>query len=161
MQAPIIRARCDVPWPAFSSTNAFARFTLLRRAGFVSFSAIITFLTPSAPTDTGIAARYPGDKNIGSDPAVILADDFEGYTSPSELTAKWSNAGVQANLRIATKPGTTTRAGKLWRSNCRSARRTPISRTLDPEACFVARGVNHGEKRARRQPCRRQLKVIP
>src|SRR6185295_4233098 len=30
-------------------------------------------VTPSA----GIAARYPNDKNIASDPDVILADDFE------------------------------------------------------------------------------------
>jgi hypothetical protein len=88
------------------------RFTLIRRAGFVLFSAVITFLTPGAPADSGIAARYPGDKNIGSDPAVILADDFEGYTSPSELTAKWSNAGVQANLRIATEAGSYYAGGK-------------------------------------------------
>ena len=55
-----------------------------RRTGFVSFSAGIIFLAASATAtlaDIGIAARYPGDKNIASDPAVILADDFEGYTS--------------------------------------------------------------------------------
>src|SRR5439155_13695112 len=112
MQAPIIRARCDVPWPAFSSTNAFVRFTLLRRAGFVSFSAIITFLTPSAPADTGIAARYPGDKNIGSDPAVILAEDFESYTLPSQLTGKWSELKGVTNMRIATESGDFYSGGK-------------------------------------------------
>ena len=86
------------------------RFAVIRRTGFVSFSAVITFLTSSAtPTtasaDSGIAARYPGDKNIGSDPNVILADDFESYTSPSQLTSKWNDASQQQNLRIATEPG--------------------------------------------------------
>jgi hypothetical protein len=60
----------------------------------VSFSAVITFLTSSAtpttaPADIGIAAAYPGDKNIASDPAVIFADDFESYTSVTGLSPKW------------------------------------------------------------------------
>jgi len=81
------------------------RLTLIRRAGFVSFSAVIIFLTPSAPADSGIAARYPGDKNIAADPDVIFADDFEGYTSASQVTNKWTNAYMQPNLRIAIEPG--------------------------------------------------------
>ena len=83
-----------------------------RRIGLVSFSAIIVFLTPSAPADSGIAARYPGDKNIASDPAVIFADDFESYTSPSQLTSKWSSAYQLSNLRIATEPGNYYAGGK-------------------------------------------------
>ena len=59
----------------------------------------------TTPADIGIAARYPGDKNIASDPAVILADDFEGYSSSSQLTTKWSGAYQAANLRIASEPG--------------------------------------------------------
>ena len=69
------------------------------RAGptrFVSFSAAIAFLAASVTAtlaDIGIAARYPGDKNISSDPDVILADDFESYTSTGQLTSsgKWSS----------------------------------------------------------------------
>src|SRR5467141_3969188 len=76
-----------------------------RRIGLVSFSAIIVFLTPSAPADSGIAARYPGDKNIANDPAVLFADDFESYTSPSQLTSKWTSAYQPSNLRIATEQG--------------------------------------------------------
>ena len=58
------------------------RFAVNRRTGFVSFSAVITFLTFSAtptaaPADSGIAALYPGDKGIASDPDMIFADDFE------------------------------------------------------------------------------------
>src|SRR5205823_6095259 len=77
---------------AILASQTLVRFTLLRRAGFVSFSAVITFLTPTARADSGIAARYPGDKNISSDSDVILADDFESYTSTGQLTSsgKWS-----------------------------------------------------------------------
>jgi len=83
----------------------------------VSFSAVITFLISSAtPTtgsaDSGIAARYPGDKNIANDPAVIFADDFESYTSPSQLTSKWSSAYQPSNLRIATEQGNYYAGGK-------------------------------------------------
>jgi hypothetical protein len=52
---------------------------------------------------TGIASRHPGDKNIASDPAVIFADDFESYTSPSQLTNKWDAAYHLPNIRIATE----------------------------------------------------------
>ena len=79
-----------------------------RRTGFVSFSAGIMFLTASATAtsaDTGIASRYPGDKNIASDPAVIFADDFESYTSPSQLTSKWDDAYHLQNTRIAIETG--------------------------------------------------------
>ena len=76
----------------------------------MSFSALITFLVSSAtpttaPADTGIASRYPGDKNIASDPAVIFADDFESYTSPSQLTSKWDDAYHLQNTRIAIETG--------------------------------------------------------
>jgi hypothetical protein len=79
-----------------------------RRTGFVSFSAGIMFLTASATAtsaDTGIAWRYPGDKNIASDPAVIFADDFESYSSPGQLTSKWDDAYHLQNTRIATEAG--------------------------------------------------------
>ena len=80
------------------------RFTIIRHVGFVSFSAILAFLTPSAPADSGIAARYPGDKGIGSDPDVLLFDDFENYKTAADLTngGKWSGAWMQPNLIIDT-----------------------------------------------------------
>jgi hypothetical protein len=34
------------------------------------------------PEHGGLAARYPGDRGLAGDPAVILADDFEASTSP-------------------------------------------------------------------------------
>ena len=76
------------------------------RTRFVSLSAAIAFLAASATAtlaDIGIAARYPGDKNIGSDPDVILADDFEPYNVPNDLTAKWKVSGVNSgNVIIST-----------------------------------------------------------
>jgi hypothetical protein len=83
------------------------RFAGIRCATLVSLSAVITFLLPSAtptaaPADIGIAARYPNDKGLGSDPDVILFDDFESYTSASQLTSKWTGAWKASNLRIVT-----------------------------------------------------------
>ena len=86
-----------------------------RPTRFVSFSAVIIFLTASATAtlaDIGIAARYPGDKNIASDPAVIFADDFESYMSPSQLTTKWDGAYQLQNIRLATEAGNFFAGGK-------------------------------------------------
>jgi hypothetical protein len=52
-----------------------------------------------------IAERYPGDNGIETDPAVILADNFESYTDPTQLTAmRWSGVTLH-DTRIATEPG--------------------------------------------------------
>ena len=59
----------------------------------------------AAPCHGQIAARYRNDKGIEYDPAVILADDFESYTSPKQLTLNWTRAYQQPNLRIATEAG--------------------------------------------------------
>ena len=42
---------------------------------------------------------------------MILADDFEGYTSVSQLTSKWSQVAVPGNMQIAT--GRTLRWGQV------------------------------------------------
>jgi hypothetical protein len=60
---------------------------------------------PPLPQGNGLAARYPGDVGIAADPAVILADDFESYSSPSGLTSKWSSAPQGSNVRLSTEPG--------------------------------------------------------
>lgn len=79
-----------------------------------ALASLIVFLNLSAKAkaDDGIAARYPGDKNIASDPAVIFADDFESYTSPTQLTTKWTGAYQQNNIRIATEAGNFFSGGK-------------------------------------------------
>ena len=55
-------------------------------------------------TSSSIASRYPGDKNIASDPAVIFADDFESYTSVDQIKTKWGNGSWWTRMRIATEP---------------------------------------------------------
>src|SRR5439155_9338313 len=74
----------------------------------MSFSAVITFLTSSAtpttaPADIGIAAAYPGDKNIATEPAVIFADDFESYTTPDQAKIRWGDGNGTQRMRIATE----------------------------------------------------------
>ena len=39
--------------------------------------------------NAGIATRYPGDQGITADPAVLFADDFEGYAQPHDLDQHW------------------------------------------------------------------------
>ena len=74
--------------------------------------AVLTVTTnpPPAPNslpegDNGIAARFPGDAGIGSDSAVLFADDFESVTSSSGLTTKWTQTFSASNIRIATESG--------------------------------------------------------
>jgi hypothetical protein len=59
---------------------------------------------PPLPTgNNGIAAKYPGDVGIGSDSAVLYADNFESYssTSPNWLaTGHWNNK--YGNVTITT-----------------------------------------------------------
>jgi hypothetical protein len=40
--------------------------------------------------NNGIAARYPVDKGTEKDPGVILADGFEDYAKPDDLSNRWS-----------------------------------------------------------------------
>jgi hypothetical protein len=81
----------------------FRKSTILR---FVLAGLVLLFSVSALFAD-GIASRYPNDVGIENDPAVILADGFESYTSPSQLTTlgPWDAAGRQENLRIATEPG--------------------------------------------------------
>jgi outer membrane biosynthesis protein TonB len=87
---------------------------------FVLAATSVLLLTPAANAiagstadgESGLAARYPGDRGIGYDPDVILADDFESYTSPSQLTANWSSVYQLPNTRIATEAGNYFAGGK-------------------------------------------------
>ncbi len=67
---------------------------------------------PLPEGQTGIAARYPGDVGIASDPSVVFADDFESYSSVSGVAARWNNLYHVSNTRLATEPSTVYRGGK-------------------------------------------------
>jgi hypothetical protein len=60
--------------------------------------------SPLPSGTSGIASKYPGDSNIKSDPNVIFADDFESYSSGSQLWGNWDNVYQQQNVQITTTP---------------------------------------------------------
>jgi hypothetical protein len=60
---------------------------------------------PLPEENRGIAARYPGDAGIGSDPAVVFADAFESYNSAEDLLrSRWNEVRHIANIRFTTEP---------------------------------------------------------
>ncbi len=64
---------------------------VLVTVGAIFFSPEFVLAAPLPEGNNGIAARYPGDVGIASDPAVVFFDDFESYSSPNQLTSRWSN----------------------------------------------------------------------
>ena len=66
---------------------------------------LFPFLIASASAQVGIASHYPGDRGINYDPDVLFADDFESYTSPTQLRSNWNGVYQLADLRIATEAG--------------------------------------------------------
>ncbi|NOX97779.1 MAG: hypothetical protein GXO98_06965 [Nitrospirae bacterium] len=53
------------------------------------------------PEGLGLAAKYPGDKGIEKDPAVVFADDFEDSASAADLRKKWDVVIHPGNISIA------------------------------------------------------------
>jgi hypothetical protein len=51
----------------------------------------------------GIAAEFPNDDGIEAHPAVLFADDFEGYGQPADLDQRWDAVYHYAQIRIATE----------------------------------------------------------
>ena len=59
-----------------------------------------TPLPPLPEGNTGIAARYPGDAGIESDPAVVFHDGFEDCRTTADLPKKWDVIYNGEHLRI-------------------------------------------------------------
>lgn len=70
------------------------------------------FAAPLPEGNTGIAARYPRDANIRSDANVLFVDDFESYSTASQLMSKWSNYYQAGNTRITTNAADVFAGGK-------------------------------------------------
>lgn len=84
--------------------------TRVSKLSLVGLAIAATFVSPARPEtlpegNSGIAARYPGDAGIASDPAVLFADDFESYTSAAALTTRWNQAYQTTHSRIASESG--------------------------------------------------------
>jgi hypothetical protein len=54
--------------------------------------------------ETGIAARYPGDIGIGSDPAVVFAHNFENDSRVDDLRRHWDVVFHDATIKITDDP---------------------------------------------------------
>jgi hypothetical protein len=120
MKATVLSVRSPIRWPSLRRGSLLMPLSLLlvcfelapiAQAVGPDMDAAIPGsnngegMATATPIDgSGIARRYPGDKNIASNPAVIFADDFESYTSPSQLTNNWDDAYQLPNIRIATEP---------------------------------------------------------
>lgn len=52
--------------------------------------------------NNGIARKYPGDTKIASDPAVVFADDFDGYGKSADLGKHWDNLYQKQLVGITT-----------------------------------------------------------
>jgi len=90
------------------ATRAVLAVSVLALALVASSSA-----APLPSGTSGIAARYPFDAGIASDPDVIFADDFESYSSASGLTGRWNEAYHAANIRIAAEAANVFRGKSL------------------------------------------------
>jgi hypothetical protein len=80
----------------------------------------------------GIAAKYPGDKNIASDTDVLFADDFEGYTSASQLWGNYDNVYQQQYVQLATGGGNIASSRTASRGQCTTDRGSRVG-TRDRE----------------------------
>jgi hypothetical protein len=62
--------------------------------------------------DNGIAARHRGDVGIATDPAVVFADDFEGYAQGSDLNKRWDAVYQNQYVAITTVTANVYRGAK-------------------------------------------------
>jgi hypothetical protein len=88
------------------------------------------------PEGQGLAARYPTDIGIASDPAVIFADDFESYDSGPDLATRWTNVYQLSNVRIAAESGGFAGGSKALEFTVpvtRSEISNSVSKNISPE----------------------------
>ena len=75
---------------------------------------LLAWMFPDAPADaqslpegeTGIAARYVADVGIAGDPQALFADDFESYSSVSQLVSSGRYANYYQGANLAFDGGT-------------------------------------------------------
>jgi hypothetical protein len=97
---------------------------------------VIVARTDALPEGQGLAARYPNDIGIASDPAVIFTDDFESYGNGADLATRWTNVFQLSNVRIATESGGFVGGGKALEFTVpvtSSEVSNSVSRTINPE----------------------------
>jgi len=71
-------------------------------AGTTNDAATSSDAPAEAASGNGIAAKYPGDVGIASDPNVIFFDDFESYGTANDLWNRWDNVYQVSDTAITT-----------------------------------------------------------
>jgi hypothetical protein len=87
--------------------------------------------------DVGLAARYPRDAGIETDPAVVFHADFEDCQTVADLHRSWSSVIHEGNMRIAEEA-----------ANVHGGRRSlelTLPRQNEPLAVGVDRSLSEGQ----------------
>jgi len=61
-------------------------------------------IEPLPEGDAGLAAKYPGDRGLERDPAVIHFDDFEDYRTTDDVNKKYEYVMHTENMRLTRGP---------------------------------------------------------
>ena len=61
-------------------------------------------IEPLPEGNAGLAAKYPDDRGLARDPAVIHFDDFEDYATPEDVNKKYEYVMRTENMRLTREP---------------------------------------------------------
>jgi hypothetical protein len=100
-----------------------------------TFFSVGTYTQGSAPPplpqgNSGIAAAYPHDAGIATNPNVLFADEFENYTSPSQLTSSGNYSNYYAQQDFAIDTSTFFGGAKALRIRMPASGTTEVSNGL-------------------------------
>jgi hypothetical protein len=73
---------------------------MCRLVAVLLLAQTVTLAGDDLPEGPGLSARYPGDKGIAKDPAVLLAEDFETGTI-ADLGRKWTEVSNKDGKPLA------------------------------------------------------------
>jgi hypothetical protein len=84
---------------------------LFTAVALMLLAAALAWTASSPAGDASIASRYPGDRGIGRDPAVIFADDFEGWGADGKGPGRWTGLHNNSSSFTCAVPGKVTVLG--------------------------------------------------
>lgn len=115
-------ASYTTPVTTTADSGATFRVVVSNSAGSASSNTVTLTVNnssgapPALPEgNNGIAAQFPGDANIQNHADVVFADDFESYTSVSQLTTKWNESYHQTHTAIETQTASVFAGSKSLR----------------------------------------------
>lgn len=84
---------------------------LTRAAAVIALTAVLAGDGLPAQSEKGLAARYPGDRGIARDPAVLFAEDFE-EGSIEAIVRRWTEASNKDGAVLALTSGGPSGSGR-------------------------------------------------